>query len=147
MATNILTTLSQSQTIANAVLAKVKAKGYALTADLGSLASKNEVAKTDLAAALASELDAKALASDLTTVSGKVTTLIGNETGDDAKSARNIAAEEVAKVVAEAPASFDTLKEIADWIQSDTTGAAKMANDIDALKDKTELGTHVVEGV
>ena len=145
--TNILTTLSQSQSIAEAILAKVKAKGYAVAADLGALASKDEVAKSDLASALASELDAKALASDLTTVSGKVTTLIGNETGDNTKSARQMAAEEVAKVVASAPEDFDTLKEIADWIENDTTGAAKMANDIDALKDKTELGTHVVEGV
>lgn len=31
---------------------------------------------------------------------------------------REVAAEEVAKIVAEAPASFDTLKEIADWIEN-----------------------------
>ena len=72
----------------------------------------------------------------------KVDTLIGNVTGDDAKSARTMAAEEVAKVVAGADTSYDTLKEIADWIQNDTTGAAKMANDITALKTKTELGTY-----
>ena len=41
---------------------------------------------------------------------------------------------EVAKVVAGANASFDTLKEIADWIANDTTGAASMANDIAALE-------------
>ena len=50
------------------------------------------------------------------------------------KSARAIAAEEVAKVVAKAPEDFDTLKEIADWIANDTTGSAQMANDINALK-------------
>ena len=72
----------------------------------------------------------------------KVDTLIGNVSGDDAKSARSMAAEEVAKVVAGADTSYDTLKEIADWIQNDTTGAAKMANDITALKTKTELGTY-----
>ena len=60
-----------------------------------------------------------------------VKTLVGNDAN---KSARNIAAEEVAKVVADAPENFDTLKEIADWISSDTTGAASMANDINALK-------------
>lgn len=76
----------------------------------------------------------------------KLATLIGSETGDDGKSARTMAAEEVAKVVANAPASYDTLKEIADWIQSDTTGAAKMANDITALKTKTELGTYEDNG-
>lgn len=41
----------------------------------------------------------------------------------------------VAEVINGAPASFDTLKEIADWIANDTTGAAKMANDIKELKN------------
>ena len=41
---------------------------------------------------------------------------------------------EVAAVVAGADASFDTLKEIADWIANDATGAAGMANDIAALE-------------
>ena len=41
----------------------------------------------------------------------------------------------IAEVVAGAPASYDTLKEIADWIANDTTGAAKMANDIKKLND------------
>lgn len=45
-----------------------------------------------------------------------------------------IAAAAVAEIVAGADASFDTLKEIADWIKSDTTGAAKLATDIDALE-------------
>ena len=43
-----------------------------------------------------------------------------------------VVATEIAKVVASAPEDFDTLKEIADWIANDTTGAAKMANDIAA---------------
>ena len=41
----------------------------------------------------------------------------------------------VAQIVAGADASYDTLKEIADWIMSDQTGAAKMANDIKANAD------------
>lgn len=47
---------------------------------------------------------------------------------------RTISAEEVAKIVSGASESFDTLKEISDWILSDTTGAVAMANDIKALK-------------
>lgn len=39
---------------------------------------------------------------------------------------KQVAATEVAKVVAGADADFDSLKEVADWIKSDTTGAAKM---------------------
>ena len=132
------TTLAQLNTVAQAICTKADAR-FRKTVD--------KIAETDLATALATKINDKADATDLTTLSGKVDTLIGSETGDNTKSARSIAAEEVAKVVADAPASFDTLKEIADWIQNDTTGAAKMANDIQALQAKTVLGTHVVGGV
>ena len=54
--------------------------------------------------------------------------------GSVANTAAAAAALEVAKVVAGADANFDTLKEIADWILNDTTGAADMANDIAALQ-------------
>lgn len=43
-------------------------------------------------------------------------------------------AEGIASVIAGADANFDTLKEIADWIVNDTTGAASMANKISALE-------------
>ena len=43
-------------------------------------------------------------------------------------------AEGIASVIAGADASFDTLKEIADWIVNDTTGAASIANKISALE-------------
>lgn len=46
---------------------------------------------------------------------------------DDGKTVREVAAEETAKIVDGAPAAFDTLKEVANWIQDDTTGAAAMA--------------------
>lgn len=49
-------------------------------------------------------------------------------------SVRQIAAEEVAKIVDSADTKYDTLKEISDWILNDTTGAASMANDIANLK-------------
>ena len=45
-------------------------------------------------------------------------------------------ADAIAGVVANAPADFDTLKEVADWIANDTTGAAVMQTDIAALKTK-----------
>ena len=90
---------------------------------LGSLAGKSEVAYDDLAAALKALIDGKADGS-------VVTTLVGEDTG---KSVRAISAEEVAKIVAGADTNYDTLKEIADWIMSDTTGATKMANDITRL--------------
>jgi len=48
-------------------------------------------------------------------IENELNTLIGNDTG---KSAREIASEEVAGLIANAPAAFDTLKEIADWIDT-----------------------------
>ena len=45
----------------------------------------------------------------------------------------------IAGVIAGATSSFDTLKEIADWIANDTTGAAKMANDIKANSDAIDV--------
>ena len=56
--------------------------------------------------------------------------------GSVANTATAIAAAKVAEIVAGADANFDTLKEIADWILNDTTGAADMANDIKTLEDK-----------
>lgn len=62
------------------------------------------------------------------------------------KNTEGSVAYQVAQIVAGADASYDTLKEIADWIMSDQTGAAKMANDIkanaDAIADlETLVGT------
>ena len=64
-------------------------------------------------------------------VESTISTLVGKDTG---KSVRSVSAEEVAKIVNSADTRYDTLKEIADWIISDTTGSAQMANDINALK-------------
>lgn len=61
-----------------------------------------------------------------------ISALIGD---DKDMTIRAIAAEETAAIVAGAHADYDTLKEIADFIMSDTTGAAGMANDIAALKE------------
>jgi hypothetical protein len=56
--------------------------------------------------------------------------------GSVTNTANAAAATKVAEIVAGADAKFDTLKEIADWILTDTTGAAGMAADIDALEAK-----------
>lgn len=63
-----------------------------------------------------------------TAAEGANKTLIDTLIGEDAnKSVRTIAGEEVAKVIDSAPEAFDTLKEIATWIQDDATGAAAMS--------------------
>ena len=98
--------------------------------DLGVFATKTELTDTQTAFSGLVEDNIEALA-DVYASKEVVETLVGEDTG---KSARNIAAEEVAKIVASADTNFDTLKEIADWIANDTTGSAQMAEDIAALK-------------
>ena len=59
-------------------------------------------------------------------------------------------AEGIASVVAGADASFDTLKEIADWIVNDVTGAASMANKITALETlvgNTAVATQIANAI
>lgn len=70
--------------------------------------------------------------------------------GSVANTANAAAAAKVAEIVANADTNFDTLKEIADWILNDTTGAADMANDIAALQglvgDKA-VATQIAEAI
>lgn len=119
MADTKITTLEQLKIALQAAKAYIDGE----IGGLGALAGKSEVAYDDLAAALKTLIDGKADGS-------VVTTLVGEDTG---KSVRAISAEEVAKIVAGADENYNTLKEIADWIMSDTTGATKMANDITRL--------------
>jgi len=74
-------------------------------------------------------------------VKADVTKLVGVDKGEDGranKSVREIAAEEVAKIVDGADASFDTLKEVSDWISTHGTDAAAMNTQINANKSAIE---------
>ena len=88
------------------------AKSYADTQDATTLTSANAYADTQDAATLASAKE------------------YADSTADAA------AAKAVAAVVAGADSDFDTLKEVADWIMSDTTGAAALQTDVAGLKNK-----------
>ena len=130
-----------TESIASAEAAIEKASKNAMNAsENAEEAAKN--AKEAVATAkkielsLSTKADNTALADEVTRatqseaqIDGKINTIIADDAG---KSARTIAAEEVAKVVAGAPADFDTLKEIAEYIESDKTGAAQMVTKIDA---------------
>lgn len=80
-----------------------------------------------------------AYASDVSTLNGKVTTLIGSDTN---KSVRTIANEELAAqlIPANAGEALDTLQEIAAWIQSHPGDASAMNSAITALQNKVVLG-------
>ena len=74
-------------------------------------------------------------------VKADVTKLVGADKGEDGranKTVREIASEEVAKIVNGADASFDTLKEVADWISTHGTDAATMNTQIGENKAAIE---------
>ena len=74
-------------------------------------------------------------------VKADVEKLVGTDKGEDGranKTVREIASEEVAKIVNGADASFDTLKEVADWISTHGTDAATMNTQINANKAAIE---------
>ena len=67
-----------------------------------------------------------------------VDTLVGSDTN---KSVREIAVEETAKIVNNAPTAFDTLKEIADWIS-----ANRNAQDIILLDNRVDTLEDLING-
>lgn len=110
---------------------------------LGALAGKDKVSQADLDDALAAVIAAKAEQTALDEVSGKVTTLVGEDAG---KSVRTIANEELAaQLIGEnAKESLDTLEEIAAWIQSHPDDASAMNAAITALQNKVDTGDKTV---
>lgn len=116
----------------------------ALTTRVNNLAAEHEALKTAVGTAKTADAEAtgifkyvdeavaQATPEGYDDVKAKVETLVGEDTG---KSSRAIAAEEVAKIVNGADASYDTLKEIADWISSHATDAASMNSQIQANKE------------
>ena len=103
----------------------------ALEAKVGTVPGNKTIVEMIADAQSAATYDDTALKGRVSTVEGKVTTLVGS---DENKSARAIASEEVAKIVAGADASYDTLKEIADWISNHKTDATAMNSAITALE-------------
>ena len=98
----------------------------------------------DLTRLATAESEIDALQTSVGDVSGKVTTLIGSDSG---KSARTIASEEVAKIVADADESFDTLKEIADWISTHSESASAMNSQISANKNAIAAAQTDITGI
>lgn len=77
---------------------------------------------------------------DISGIENGVSTLIGD---DKNKSVRTIASEELAKqlIPEGASASYDTLQEIAAWIQQHPEDAAAMSSDISSLKESVKAIT------
>lgn len=79
---------------------------------------------------LALETNSAGSTVDETVVTNKVTEQINVLKGELPTLVTPTINAEIAKVVGGAPATFDTLKEIADYIETDKTGASAMATSI-----------------
>lgn len=124
-------------------VAKVDAKAVKNAEDIAAHATRLTEAEGKIAALEAGTYDDTELrglisantaaheanATAIATLNGTAETV-----GSVANTATTVAATKVAEIVAGADTSFDTLKEIADWILNDTTGAAHMANSIANLQ-------------
>lgn len=124
-----------------------KTTGIAKDTDVQELKTKVGTNTNDIAAIKADYLktaDKTALQGSIDEVSGKVTTLIGE---DASKSVREIANEElVSQLIPEdAKESLNTLQEIAAWIQGHPDDASAMNQAITALQKL--VGTIPTEGV
>lgn len=81
----------------------------------------------------------------------KVNTLIGDDTGKSvATIAGEVADEKIALIVDSAPEAFDTLKEIADWIESheetvDIVNITNRVNDLEEILNGTPAGENPEE--
>lgn len=132
MATDIKKFLDQAgvstlwTAVANEV-SKVNAKADNNAADIITL-------KSQVSALEAGTYDDAAVRALIAANKDAIDVLNGEGDGSVKDTASKQAALKVAEVVAGANESYDTLKEIADWILNDTTGAASMANDIAALE-------------
>lgn len=125
-------------------------KDSELSAAITSEAERATGKETALEQSITDE-NTRALAAE-SEINQKLGTLIGADTNKSARTiAEDAAAAKVAEIVADADTKFDTLKEIADWIGSDTSGAAAMSaniklntDDIKTVKDDvTALQTQV----
>lgn len=111
-----------------------KITGVTVTEDFSAI--------TDAITAEAERADAaeKVNANAIAAEKARIDILVGAKDGegnfvDANKSVREIAAEEVAEIVAGADESYDTLKEIADWIAAHPTDAAEFSTRIKANED------------
>lgn len=122
-------------TLWNQVVAKINAQieanKYDDTAVKGDIAANATAIANEVTRAKAEEAKNATAAANAKSVADAAAAAIAVLQGSDtAISARAIAAAEVAKIVANADASFDTLKEIADWISTHASSATEMNSDI-----------------
>lgn len=100
---------------------------------LADMAYKESVAETDLESDLQTKINGKANSTDLTTLQGKVETLVDE---DEGKSVRDITVEELAKQLLDvnAEGALAALQNLAEWIKDHPGEADEMNKAIKALE-------------
>ena len=130
---------TEVQALITAAVEALKIGDYAKAADLTAAVERIGAIEADYLKAA----DKTELQGNIDAVSGKVTTLVGE---DADKSVRTIANEELAKqlIPEGAQESMNELREIAAWIQSHPGDAAAMNEAIVALQNKVDTGDKTV---
>ena len=93
------------------------------------------------------DLSAYATKDEIPTVPSKVSELTNDSNYQTAEQVNSTVTTEIAKVVANAPEEFDTLKEMSDWLTEHENSAAAMNTQIKANKDDiAALDDYIKEG-
>ena len=120
-----------------------------LDAEIGTIANLNNKKATLVEEINAVDARVTATNGNLTTIAGQVTTLIGSDAN---KSVRTIANEELAAQLLDGAANgaednFQTLKQLADWLEKHPEDAAAMNTEISDLKKLHVSGKTVAQEV
>lgn len=108
---------------------------------LAALAYKSKISESELSDALTATLNGKAEGAELSALKS----LIGDIPEDStASSVVEYISERVSTILGGAPEAFDTLKEIADWIEKDETGSTTMATNVASNASKISALTTLV---
>lgn len=131
--TSDMDTLKGAKKYADEKSAAVQTEVDALEAKVGTVAEGKTVVQMIEEAQAAATYDDTEIKADIQANTAAIGVLNGEATVEG--SVKKTVADEVAKVVAGAPESFDTLKELSDWISTHGQDAAEMNSAILALQN------------
>ena len=130
--TSDMDTLKGAKKYADEKAAAVQTEVDALEAKVGTVPESKTVVQMIEEAQEAATYDDTEIKAKVQANTNAIGVLNGEATVEG--SVKKTVADEIAKVIADAPESFDTLKEISDWISSHSDDAAEMNSAITALQ-------------
>ena len=130
--TSDMDTLKGAKKYADEKAAAVQTEVDALEAKVGTVPESKTVVQMIEEAQEAATYDDTEIKAKVQVNTNAIGVLNGEATVEG--SVKKTVADEIAKVIADAPESFDTLKEISDWISSHSDDAAAMNSAITALQ-------------